>query len=257
MITIKSKKEIEQLRKAGQLVIETFKNLESFIQPGISLRELDEYATRFLTEQGAETLYKGYKQMPDQPPFPGVITASINSEICHGIPDKRTLRDGDIVGIDIGLRYQGWCGDACVTYAVGKISKQAARLMKVAKECLHLGIQAAQPGKHISDIGAAIQTHAYKHSYSVVREFGGHGIGQDLHESPFVSHVGSPGKGVILRPGMVITVEPMINIGSSHVRMKKDGWTAVTADGSLSAQFEHTIAITDKGPDILTSGYIH
>ena len=257
MITIKSKNEIEKLRKAGQLVIETFKKLESAVQPGVSLKELDELATSFLTGQGAETLYKGYKQMPNQPPFPGVITASINSEICHGFPDKRTLREGDIVSIDIGLRYQGWCGDACVTYAVGKISKKASKLMKVAKECLHLGIEAAQPGKHISDIGAAIQLHAYKNGYSVVREFGGHGIGQDLHEAPFVSHLGPAGKGVVLRPGMVITIEPMINIGGSQVRMKKDGWTAVTADGSLSAQFEHMIAITDKGPDILTSGYIH
>jgi len=219
----------------------------------VTLRELDQLAADYLKSFGAETLYKGYRGNPPRhPPFPGVICASVNNEICHGLPDKRSLRAGDIVGIDIGLKYKGFCGDACVTYAVGAITPGARRLLTVAQECLHQGIAAARPGRHLSDIGAAIQECAESQGFSVVHEWGGHGIGRKLHQEPSVPHVGPGGHGPKLRPGMVFTIEPMINIGGAECKMLKDGWTVVTADGTLSAQFEHTIAITENGPEILS-----
>jgi methionyl aminopeptidase len=253
LIILKSAKEIAALREAGRIVAETFARLGESIRPGISLRELDKLATDYLKSKGTQTLYKGYRGNPPQhPPFPGVICASVNDEICHGLPDKRTLSEGDTVGIDIGLKYKGFCGDACVTYAVGKISPEAQRLLKVAEECLYKGIAAAKLGHHLSDIGAAVQAHAEGYGYSVVREWGGHGIGRDLHEAPSVSHTGPAGHGPRLKVGMVFTIEPMVNAGQAEWKMLKDGWTVVTVDGSLSAQFEHTIAITEHGPEILS-----
>ncbi|MDW8392474.1 MAG: type I methionyl aminopeptidase, partial [Oscillochloridaceae bacterium] len=189
---------------------------------------------------------------PSHPPFPGVICASVNHEICHGLPNGRVLKEGDIVGIDIGLKYNGYCGDACVTFAVGRISPRAQRLLDVAQECLRRGIAAAQPGRYVSDIGAVIQLYAESQGYSVVREWGGHGIGRNLHEAPSVPHVGPGGQGPRLRPGMVFTIEPMINEGVPDWTLLKDGWTVVTNDGKLSAQFEHTVAITEDGPIILS-----
>jgi len=252
-IVLKSMQEIAALREAGRLVAETFAKLSEAIRPGAVLRDLDKLATAFLQSRGAQTLYKGYRgNPPDHPPFPGVICASVNHEICHGLPDKRVLREGDVVAIDIGLKYKGYCGDACVTYAVGKVSPEARQLMAVTEECLYKGIAAAQVGNRLSDIGAVIQAHAESRGYSVVREWGGHGIGRNLHEPPSVMHVGPAGHGPKLRPGMVFTIEPMINAGGAEWRMLQDGWTVVTTDGSLSAQFEHTIAITDHGPEILS-----
>jgi methionyl aminopeptidase len=198
-------------------------------------------------------LYKGYRgNPPKQPPFPGVICASVNNEICHGLPDSRILHAGDIVGIDIGLKYNDWCGDACVTYAVGNIAPEGQRLLEVAQECLRQGIAAAQPMNFLYDIGGAIQDYADSQGVSVVREWGGHGLGKTLHEPPSVSHVREPHRGPRLRPGMVFTIEPMINAGKPEWQLLDDGWTVVTVDGSLSAQFEHTIAITPHGPEILT-----
>lgn len=253
MIELKSASELAGMRAAGRLVAETFAKLESAIRPGVILRELDSLASDYLKSCGAEPLYKGYRGNPPRhPPFPGVICASVNNEICHGLPDKRSLRAGDIVGIDIGLKYKGFCGDACVTYAVGAITPGAHRLLTVAQECLHQGIQAAQAGRHLSDIGAAIQVCAESQGFSVVHEWGGHGIGRKLHQEPSVPHVGPGGHGPKLRPGIVFTIEPMINIGGPECKMLQDGWTVVTADGSLSAQFEHTIAITENGPEILS-----
>lgn len=253
MIKIKNAKEIAAMRHAGRLVAETFARLESAVCPGVTLQELDRLATDYLQSQGAQTLYKGYRgNPPSHPPFPGVICASVNAEICHGLPDQRVLREGDIVGIDIGLKYKGFCGDACVTYGVGQISPLAQRLLEVTQQCLDQGIAMATPGRHLSDIGAAIQAHAERQGFNVVREWGGHGIGRDLHEEPSVPHIGPGGQGPVLRPGMIFTIEPMINVGRPEWKLLKDGWTVVTVDGRLSAQFEHTLVVTDGEPEILS-----
>jgi methionyl aminopeptidase len=252
-IPLKNRRAIEHMRVSGRLVAETFALLGEHIKPGVTLAELDRLAEQYLSKYKAKPLYKGYRgNPPKHPPFPGVICTSVNDEICHGLPNNRLLREGDIVGIDIGLRYNDWCGDACVTYAVGRVSAEARRLLEVAQECLRLGIAAAQPIHLLYDIGAAIQDYADSQGVSVVREWGGHGVGRTLHEPPSVSHVRETQRGPRLRPGMVFTIEPMINIGQPEWRMLDDGWTVVTVDGSLSAQFEHTIAITEHGPEILT-----
>jgi methionyl aminopeptidase len=252
-VHLKSPNDIKALRAAGRLVAQAFAELETAIRPGIKLRELDDLVTDFLARSGAQPLYKGYRGRPaDRPPFPGVICASVNQEICHGLPNDRALKDGDIVAIDIGLKYNDWCGDACVTYPVGQVKPEAQRLMDVTKECLRLGIETAKPGIHISDIGAVIEKFATSQGFSVVREWGGHGLGRNLHEDPSVPHIGPGGQGPVLRPGMVFTIEPMINAGKPEWKLLKDGWTVVTADGKLSAQFEHTIAITDYGADVLS-----
>lgn len=253
VIELKSPREIAALRDAGRIVAHTFARLAEAVRPGVMLHELDRLATEYLKKEGAQPLYKGYRgNPPSHPPFPGVICASVNHEICHGLPDKRLLREGDIVAVDIGLKYKGYCGDACVTYAVGIVSTEAQRLMRVTEECLYRGIDAAQAGHRLSDIGAAVQAHAESFGYGVVREWGGHGIGRTLHEAPSVPHTGPGGRGPVLRPGMTFTIEPMINAGTAEWRMLDDGWTVVTRDGSLSAQFEHTLVITDHGPEILS-----
>ncbi|MGH2537533.1 MAG: type I methionyl aminopeptidase [Candidatus Promineifilaceae bacterium] len=252
-IALKEPRELAKMRDAGRLVADCFALLGESIAPGVSLKELDDKVDRFLRRRGARPLYKGYRGSSDEhPPFPGVICASVNQEICHGIPDERQLAAGDIVGIDIGLRYNGWSGDACVTYAVGEVSEAAGRLMRVARECLRLGVEAAQPGNYLNAIGAAIEAFAEGQGVTVVREWGGHGIGRRLHEPPSVSHVRQPEPGPRLRPGMVFTIEPMINAGQAEWLLLEDGWTVVTADSALSAQYEHTVAITKQGPEILT-----
>jgi methionyl aminopeptidase len=252
-ITLKSAAEIAQMREAGRLVAEAYDLLAPAVRPGVTLRELDRIAEDFLRSRGAQGLYKGYKGSQGQnPPFPGVICASVNEEICHGLPDGRVLHEGDIVGIDMGLKYNGLCGDACVTYAVGKVSRDAERLLAVTQECLSRGIAAAQIGNRVGDIGAAIQQYAESQGFSVVREWSGHGIGRILHEPLSIPHVGPAGHGAKLRPGMTFTIEPMINAGRPDWKLLGDRWTVVTADRALSAQFEHTIVITAHGPEILT-----
>ncbi len=253
-IELKSHREIAAMRDAGRIVAQTYARLSDAVRPGVVLKELDRLATEYLKSQGAQPLYKNYRGNPPiHPPFPGVICTSVNNEICHGLPDARVLQEGDIVGIDIGLKYKGYCGDACVTYAVGRIAPEARNLITASSECLALGIGAAQPGHRLTDIGAAIQAHAESHGFSVVIEWGGHGIGRELHEPPSVSHLGPGGLGPILKPGMVFTIEPMINAGRPEWKILKDGWTVVTEDGSLSSQFEHTIVITEQGPRILSA----
>jgi len=252
LIEIKTQHEIEGLRAAARIVVETFLEIESKIKPGAILREIDQVAERFIKKQGAQTLYKGIRQVPHQRPFPGVITASINNQICHGIPDGRILKEGDIIGIDIGLQYKGWCGDVCKTFEVGQVSADVHRLVETARQSLDEGIKASLAGKRIGAIGAAIQAFAESQGYSVVREYGGHGIGRKLWEDPFIPHIGPAERGPVLREGMVINIEPMINIGKPDTRLLSDQWTVETVDGSLSAQFEHTIAITKKGPEILS-----
>lgn len=258
-IKIKSSKDIAKLAESGQLVADCFALLQESIQPGVRLRELDRRVEALILERGAKPLYKGYRgNPPERPPFPGVICAAVNNEICHGFPDNRRLRKGDIIGIDIGLLHDGWCGDACVTFPVGEISSKAERLLRVAKEAMYAGIEAAQPGNYMADVGKAIERHANRHGYSVVEQWGGHGIGRDLHEAPSVPHTDPRGEGapIRIRPGMVFTVEPMVNIGEQDCHTIQDGWTVLTNDGSLSAQFEHTIAITKKGPIILSPWHI-
>ena len=252
-IPVKRPRDLARMRESGRIVAECFDILGEHIKPGVKLCDLDRLIEEHLTKCGASPLYKGYRgRPPTHPPFPGVICASVNDEICHGLPDERILEEGDIVGIDIGLRYRSYCGDACVTYGVGKISPEAQRLLDITQECLRIGIAAAHYGNHLNDIGMDIHNYADSQGVSVVREWGGHGVGKSLHEAPSVSHVRSNGRGPKLRPGWVFTIEPMINLGSYEWELLDDGWTVVTIDGSLSAQFEHTIAITDNGPEILT-----
>ncbi len=242
------------MRDAGKLVAECFALLEENVQPGVSLRALDQIVEKTIYDHGAEPLYKGYQgRGVEHPPFPGVICASINHEICHGLPDDRLLADGDVIGIDIGLRLKGWCGDACVTYPVGRISPSTDRLMAIGKEALRVGIEAAQPGAYLNDIGRAIQDYADTQHVTVVHEWGGHGIGRSLHENLSVSHVRQSTPGPRLVPGMTFTIEPMINEGTHEWILLNDGWTVITADGKLSVQFEHTLAITRQGTEILTT----
>ncbi|MCP4362911.1 MAG: type I methionyl aminopeptidase [Chloroflexi bacterium] len=249
----KNNKAIARMRTAGRMVAECFQLLGENIQPGANLQVLDQLVEQYIADQGAEPLYQGYQgSQSDHPPFPGVICASVNNEICHGLPNNRFLKEGDIVAIDIGLRHKGYCGDACYTFSVGNIKPRAKRLLDITQECLRRGIEAAQPGNYLGDIGRAIHDYADTQGVSVVREWGGHGIGRSLHESPSVSHVRQPQRGPRLRPGMTFTIEPMINEGAHNWILLNDGWTVITADGKWSAQFEHTIVITKKGPEILT-----
>lgn len=250
---IKNARALARMRIAGQMVADCFALLRAAIQPGANIRVLDQMVETYIRDQGAEPLYKGYQgSSADHPPFPGVICASVNHEICHGLPNDRFLKEGDIIGVDIGLKYKGFCGDACVTFPVGQISAQAQRLLDVSKEALYVGIAAAQPGADLFDVGHAINDYADAHGVSVVHEWGGHGIGRALHEAPSVSHIRQNGRGLKLRPGMTFTIEPMINLGTHKWILLPDGWTVITQDGKLSAQFEHTIAITPNGPEILT-----
>jgi len=251
--SLKKKREIEKMRVSGRMVAECFKLLEENIKPGVSLRVLDQLVESYIYKQGAEPLYKGYQgSSADHPPFPGVICASVNHEICHGLPDDRILKEGDSIGIDIGLKHKGFCGDACVTFPVGNVSAATERMLEIGKEALRVGIEAVKPNGYLNDIGQAINAYADSKGVTVVREWGGHGIGRNLHESPSVSHIRQPSKGPKLRPGMIFTIEPMINQGKHDWILLPDGWTVITADGSLSVQFEHTVVVTKQGVEILT-----
>lgn len=257
-VILKSRQEIGHLRESGRLVAQTFEVLRPYVVPGVSTAELDRIAEDFLLSKGGKPIYKGYGARPARggqpgvPPFPATICASVNDVICHGIPGPQKLREGDIIGVDIGVLYKGWVGDSCVTYAVGKLNEQAQRLMEVTYKCMELGIEQARVQHRLGDIGAAIQTYAESQGFSVVRELVGHGVGRSLHEDPQVLHYGKANTGERLRPGMVFTVEPMINAGLPDIVTRADRWTICTRDGSLSAQFEHTLAITDGAPEILT-----
>lgn len=258
-LVLKSRQQIDLLRRAGALVADTFAVLEQHIQPGVTTAELDAIAEEYIRRQGAEPVYKGYGAVQGKrgkllrQPFPGTICASINDVICHGIPNQRDrLHAGDIIGIDIGVRYQGWVGDSCVTYAVGDVDPRTQALLETTRHCLDLAIEQARPGNRLGDIGAAIQHYAEAQGFSVVREYTGHGLGRNLHEDPTVLHYGKPKTGQRLMPGMVFTIEPMLNAGSPETTLDSDNWTVRTADGAYSAQFEHALAITHEGPLILT-----
>lgn len=248
MITIKSRTEVEYMRKAGKIVSDTFKVLKEAIAPGVTTKELDQIAYKFITSQGATPSFKGYGG------FPASICASINDQVIHGIPDNTVLREGDIISIDIGACYHGYHGDSAKTFPVGKISPAAQKLIDVTKQSFYEGVAFAKRGNRVTDISAAIQGYVEAHGYSVVRDYTGHGIGTQLHEEPSVLNYGKPGRGARLVPGMTIAVEPMVNAGGYGVYVDADNdWTVYTDDGQLSAHYEHTILITADGDcEILT-----
>lgn len=247
MIALKSEREIAQMKKAGGVVGKILEEMIARVAPGISTLELDRFAESRCKDLGVIPAFKGYQG------FPGSVCISINDEVVHGIPtSKRILKDGDIVGLDFGVIYDGWYGDSARTVAVGKVSPAAQQLMDVTQESLMRGIQQCVEGNRLFDIGHAVQNYVEGFGYGVVREFVGHGIGRALHEEPQIPNYGPKGKGLMLKVGMVLAIEPMINAGTHEVKVLKDGWTAVTMDHSLSAHFEHTVAITSKGPEILT-----
>ncbi len=246
MITLKSKRELEVMRAASRIVAEVLEELRRFCKPGIATRDMDRVAEEKTQAAGAQPAFKGYRG------FPRSLCTSINQEVVHGIPGSRVLEEGDIVGLDFGVLYQGYYGDAAITLPVGNVSEEVRQLLRVTEECLYLGIEQMTPDRHLSDISRAIQTHAETHGYSLVREFGGHGIGRRLHEDPMVLNYVVDGRGIRLKPGLVLAIEPMVNMGTEQVAILSDGWTVVTKDGKPSAHFEHTIAITESGPEILT-----
>jgi methionyl aminopeptidase len=246
MIICKTPREIDIMREAGKIVALTHKELQKHIAPGISTRELDAIAEKFISQNGAIPSFKGYNG------FRGSICASVNDELVHGIPGDRTLENGDIISIDIGAKYMGYHGDSAWTYPVGTIDDETQRLLDVTEESLYLGLKEAKPGERLSNISHSIQNYVEAEGFSIVREYVGHGVGQDLHEDPQIPHYGPPNRGPRLKPGMVLAIEPMVNAGSRYVRTLTDNWTVVTVDGKMCAHFEHTIAITEEGYEILT-----
>lgn len=247
MIIIKSQREIEYLREAGRITAGAHKVVSEHIQPGISTKELDDIVEKYLLAQGGTPAFKGYHG------FPASICASINQEVVHGIPGVKTLKDGDIISIDIGAKVNGYYGDAAVTYPVGKISEEVQRLLDVTRQSLYEGISKAIVGNRLSDISATIGNFVEERGFSVVRDYTGHGIGQEMHEDPQIPNFGVPGHGPRLKHGMVFAIEPMVNMGTYRVKTLRDGWTVVTLDNKPSAHFEHTIVITEAGPEILTA----
>ncbi|GAB1394809.1 type I methionyl aminopeptidase [Rhodocyclaceae bacterium] len=252
-ITLKTPAEIDAMRVAGRLAGEVLDYIEPFVKPGVTTAELDRLCHDYMVNvQGCIPAPLNYAP-PGYPPYPKSICASINHQVCHGVPNDRPLKRGDIVNLDITTIKDGWHGDTSRMFAVGEgVSILGNRLMKITHECLWLGIAAVKPGARLGDIGAAIQRHAEQNGFSVVREFCGHGIGRRFHEEPQVLHYGKRGNGIELQPGMVFTIEPMINAGKAAVSELPDGWTIITKDRSLSAQWEHTIAITETGVEVLT-----
>lgn len=246
MIVLKSAREIENMKEAGKLLASVHKKLSKIIKPGVTTWEIDQFVEDYLMKHGATPQQKGYRD------YKYATCASINDEVCHGFPRKEALKDGDIVTVDMVVNLNGALADSAWSYAVGNVSEQAQKLLEVTKEALYRGIDASIPGNRIGDIGHAIQSYVEAEGFSVVREFIGHGIGAVIHEKPDVPHYGLPGRGPRIKEGMVFTIEPMVNIGEWKTKMDHNGWTARTVDGELSAQYEHTIAITKDGPVILT-----
>jgi methionyl aminopeptidase len=256
MIIRKSPAELDLMRRAGRIVAETIAAVVAVVEPGRTTADLDAVAARTIERSGALPSFKGYGGRGGVPPFPGVICASIGAEIVHGIPSAdRTLAEGDLLSLDFGAIWEGFHADAAVTVIVGDVppSPEAARLVEVTREALAAAIETVRPGGRLSDIGAAVESVAVPAGFGIVREYGGHGIGRSLHEDPFIQNFGAPGRGPTLRPGLVIAVEPMLMTGAEGTLLLPDDWTVVTADGSLSAHFEHTIAVTEDGPEVLTS----
>lgn len=248
MIVLKSSREVALMRAAGDILVEAIRLCRTLVKPGISTLEIDREVETLIAERRAKPAFKGYRG------FPATICASINEEVVHGIPSPlRRLKEGDIVGLDLGAVVDGYYADAAVTLPVGEISDEARRLLDVTREALDLGIAQCRPGRRLGDVGAAVQRHVEAAGFGVVRSFVGHGIGRELHEDPQVPNFGEPGRGPLLRAGMVLALEPMVTLGHWEVRVLADRWTAVTEDGSLAAHFEHTVAITEAGPVVLTA----
>jgi methionyl aminopeptidase len=245
-IVIKSDEEVAIIREAGRIVARTLRRLVQEVRPGLVVKELDEIVRREFEAVGATPTFLGYLG------YPARVCVSINDEVVHGIPGERILQEGDIVSIDLGATVRGFVGDAALTVGVGKISDEAADLIRVTEECLWKGIDAARPGAMLGAVSYAIQQHAEKHGYAVVREYVGHGVGRKMHEEPQIPNFGSPERGPVLRKGMVLALEPMVNIGDWRTKRLDDNWTVSTLDGSLSAHFEHTIAMTDGEAEVLT-----
>lgn len=247
MIFLKSDEEISLIKQSGHILAQVLGVVAGAIKPGITTKDLDTLAETYIYDQGATPSFKGYNK------FPATLCISVNEVVVHGIPGKYELREGDIISVDCGVLYKGYHSDSAFTFPVGEITKEAKNLIKVTKESLYLGIAQAVVGKRVGDIGDAIETYVAASSYTVVRALAGHGVGKHLHEDPQVSNYGKRGTGVQLKKGMVIAIEPMVNQGQAGVVHDRDGWTIRTADGKLSAHFEHTVAVGEKGPEILTS----
>ncbi|MBI2849512.1 MAG: type I methionyl aminopeptidase [Chloroflexi bacterium] len=246
-IIIKSEEEIAIMRQAGRIVATVLETLKAKIKPGMTTEELDVIAAKELKKLGATPSFKGYHG------YPANLCVSVNDEIVHGIPGKRVLREGDIVSLDFGAIYDGFQGDAAITVGVGQISQEAKRLIETTEGALRAGIGAGRPGGRLGDISAAIQQYAESRGYSIVREYTGHGIGREMHEDPQIPNFGTPGQGPLLRRGMALALEPMVNVGDWHTRVADNHWTVLTVDGSLSAHFEHTVAVTDGKLEVLTA----
>ncbi len=253
-VHIKTPEQIAIMREAGRITALALQAMREAVAPGVTTAELDRIAADVIVGHGAQPTFLHYTPGP-MPPYPAVITVCINQELVHGIPStKRVLQEGDIVSLDCGATYEGYVGDAAFTAGVGKVSVLAERLMAVTEEALYRAIDASQAGNHLGDISHAVQTYVESHGYNVVREYGGHGVGRQMHEAPHaILNWGQPGRGQVLRPGMTIALEPMVIVGSPEVYTLGDQWTVVTRDGSLCAHFEHTIVITENGPEILTN----
>ncbi|MFD1178948.1 type I methionyl aminopeptidase [Paenibacillus puldeungensis] len=246
MIICKSESELGFMREAGRIVAETHRLMAQSIEPGITTRELDQLADKYIRSQGAVPSFKGYNG------FPYSICASVNEELVHGFPGKRKLNEGDIISIDIGAEYRGFHGDSAWTYPVGEISEEAKKLLEVTEGSLYAGLALVKPDVRLFTISHAIQQHIESAGFSVVREYVGHGVGADLHEEPQIPNYGMPDRGPRLKPGMVLAIEPMVNVGKRYVKTLDDNWTVVTVDGSLCAHFEHTVAVTPDGMEIFT-----
>ena len=247
MVFTRSREEIEKIRVSAQLVAMTLRELGRAVRPGVTTAELDRLAETYIRDHGAKPAFKGYRG------FPASICSSVNEEVVHGMPGPRTLCEGDIIGIDVGAEKDGYFGDSAFTFAVGEASDEARKLMAVSREALMQGIAQARPGNRVGDISNAIQRHVELHGFSVVRALVGHGIGREMHEEPAVPNFGPPGRGPRLMAGLVLAIEPMVNVGGFEVVTRSDGWTVATKDGALSAHFEHTVALGLDGPEILSA----
>jgi len=251
MVTRKSRREIEKMRQAGRIVAEVLALVESELKPGVSTAHLDRLAERHIRSAGAVPSFKGYGHRSN--PFPASLCISLDEEVVHGIPGERTIREGQIVSVDAGAIYDGWHGDGARTFVVGPPANGVTELVDTTRLAMMAGIAAAVPGAHLADISAAIEDAARPHGYGIVRQFVGHGIGTEMHQEPQVPNYRTGVRGMKLVPGICLAIEPMLTLGKSDVEVKPDGWTVVTSDGSLAAHFEHTIAVTESGPDILTT----
>ncbi|MFQ5560557.1 MAG: type I methionyl aminopeptidase [Nitrospinota bacterium] len=247
MILIKSPAELDRMRHASGIVGKTLKKVKEFAGEGVTTKELDRFAESIIRKEGGKPAFKGYKG------FPATLCVSIDDEVVHGIPSARRLKDGELISVDVGVFFDGFFGDAATSFGIGKMSPSAQKLMEITEKALLRGIDQARAGRNLSDISHSVQTWVEENSFSVVKAFVGHGIGASLHEDPQIPNFGPPGQGPVLQPGMVFAIEPMVNIGKPDVHVLEDNWTVVTADGSLSAHFEHTVLVTDGSPEIFTT----